>query len=160
MIGKKPPKIVEESSDSEDDEYFDPKDNFEEIVDECTYEVLEEFESDGCNLIEEGDVSQLTTNIERMNLKKVARIKVSYNLTNDATYLVYDFIQDGVHYWYVDLLVLTTGRDKFTPNVMSGGNAVTIGMIVPELFFKYDRLEQANRGRNTFNKNSHKATAY
>ena len=95
MIGKKPPKIVEESSDSEDDEYFDPKDNFEEIADECTYEVQEEFESDGYTLTEEVDVSQLTTNIERINLKKVARSKVSYTLTNDEAYLVYDFMQDG-----------------------------------------------------------------
>ena len=77
MIDTKPRKIVEESNDSEDDEDVDPKDKCEEIAYECTYEVLEEFESDCCNLTEEGDVSQLTTNIERMNLKKVARIKVS-----------------------------------------------------------------------------------
>ena len=161
MIGKNPQKIVEDSSDSEDDEDFDPKDNCEETPDECTYEVLEEFESDGYTLTTEDDeLSVLTSSIERMKLKKVARSKVSYNLTNDATYLVYDFMQDGVHYCCVDLLVLTMGRDKFTPKVMSGGNAVTIGMIVPDFFFKYDRLEQANQGRKAFNKNSHRATAY
>ena len=160
MIGKKPKIIVEESSNSEDDEDFDSKDNCEEIVDECTYELLEEFDSDGYTLTEEDDVSQLTINIERMNLKKVARSKVSYNLINDATYLVYDFMQDGVHYCCVDLLILTMERDKFTPKVMSSGNAVTIGMIVPEFFFKYDRLEQYNRGRKALNKNNHKATAY
>ena len=33
-------------------------------------------------------------------------------------------------------------------------------MIVPDFFFKYDRLEQTNRGRKAFNNNSHKATAY
>ena len=54
-------------------------------------------------------------------------------------------MQDGVHYCCVDFLDLTMGRDKFTPKVMHGGTAVTIGMIVPDFFFIYDRLEQANR---------------
>ena len=57
MIDKKPKKIVEESRDSEDDEDFDSKDKCEAIADECTYEVLEEFESDGYTLTEEDDVS-------------------------------------------------------------------------------------------------------
>ena len=57
MIDKKPRKIVEESNDSEDDEDFDSKNKCEEIADECTYEVLEEFESDGYTLTEEDDVS-------------------------------------------------------------------------------------------------------
>ena len=65
---------------------------------------------------------------------------------------------DEVHYCCVDLLVLTMGRDKFTPKVMSGGTAVTIGIIDPDFFFKYNRLRQANRGRDAFNNNSHKAT--
>ena len=87
---------------------------------------MEEFESDGYTLTEKDDVSQLTKYIESMNLKKVARIKVSCNLTNDVTYLVYDFMQGGIHYYYVDLLVLTMERGKSTPKVMYGGNAVTI----------------------------------
>ena len=57
MIDKKPKKIVEESRDSEDDEDFDSKDKCEAIADECTYDVLEEFESDGYTLTEEDDVS-------------------------------------------------------------------------------------------------------
>ena len=74
--------------------------------------------------------------------------------------MIYDFIQDKKHYCIVDIFVSCMGRDKFTPKVMPGGKKLSIGMVNPKFFFQYDRHKMANMRNKSFNKNSHKATAF
>ena len=50
------------------------------------------------------------------------------------------------------------GTDKFTPKVIPGGKKLSIGMVYPDLFFKYDMLKMANKYNEYLNQNSHKAT--
>ena len=68
-------------------------------------------------------------------------------------------MQDRKHYCIVDMFVPNTGRDKFTPKVISGSNKLLIGMSSPK-FFKYDRLKLANMRNATFNENSYKTTSF
>ena len=43
---------------------------------------------------------------------------------------------------------------------MPGGKKLSIGMVNPKFFFQYDRLKMANMRNTSFNKNSHRATAF
>ena len=108
------------------------------------------------------EVSDLSNNLSNMYLRNSGNsggVK-RYSITKDHTYMIYDFIQERKHYCIVDISVPSMGRDKFTPNVMPGGNRLSIGMVSPKFFFQYDRLKMANMLNVGFNENSHKATAF
>ena len=68
-------------------------------------------------------------------------------LTIESTWMIYDFIKEGVHYCCVDILILTIERDKFIPKCMPSGKAVSVGIIVPTFLFQYDRLKQFTKER-------------
>ena len=108
------------------------------------------------------EASDLSNNLSNMYLRNSGNsggVK-RYSITKDHTYMIYDFIQDRKHYCIVDIFVPSMGRDKFTPNVMPGGNRLSIGMVSPKFFFQYDRLKMANMLNVGFNENSHKAIAF
>ena len=108
------------------------------------------------------EVSDLSNNLSSMYLRNSGNsggVK-RYSITKDHTYMIYDFIQDRKHYCIVDIFVPSMERDTFTPNVMPGGNMLSIEMVSPKFFFQYDRLKMANMRNVGFNENSHKATAF
>ena len=74
--------------------------------------------------------------------------------------MIYDLMQDRKHYYIVDIVVPSMGSDKFTPNVMLGGDKLPIEMASPKFFFQYDMLKLANMRYASFNENSHKVTAF
>ena len=111
------------------------------------------------------EVSDLSNNLSSMYLRNSGNsgggkgVK-RYSITKDHTYIIYDFMKDREHYFIVDILIPSMGRDKFTPKVMPWGNKLSIGMVSPKFFFQYDRLKMANMLNVGFNENSHKTTAF
>ena len=83
-----------------------------------------------------------------------------FNVSTLPTWLLYDFVQNDKHYFYVDLLTLTMGRDKFRPRVRANGRKVMVAMVKPKFCFNYERLENFHCNDSNFNGNTHKANAF
>ena len=64
-----------------------------------------------------------------------------FNVSEEPTWLIYDFVQNDKHYCCVDVLTLTMGRDKFRPRVSANGRKVMVEMVKPKFFFDYERME-------------------
>ena len=83
-----------------------------------------------------------------------------YNVSEELTWLIYDYVEENNHYCCVDIMTLAMGRDKFRPRVSTNGRKVMVEIVKPKFFFEYERLENINAHNSSFNVNTHKATAY
>ena len=81
-------------------------------------------------------------------------------MSEEPTWLLYDFVQNDKHYCCVELLTLTMGRDKFHPRVSTNGWKVMVEMVKPKIYFDYKRLENFHSNDSNFNGNTHKANAF
>ena len=43
-----------------------------------------------------------------------------YNVSEELTWLIYDYVEENNHYCCVDIMTLAMGRDKFRPRVRMG----------------------------------------
>ena len=57
-----------------------------------------------------------------------------FNVSEEPTWSLYDFVQNDKHYCCVDLLILAMGRDKFRPRVSVNGRKVMVEMAKPKFF--------------------------
>ena len=73
-------------------------------------------------------------------------------------YLMYQYIADGDQWVSVDFLVPTQSENNFRVAVRNNGT-LSLGTIVPKVFYSDDRLQQAHHDDDKFNINTHKATA-
>ena len=153
-----------ESENSSDDSWIADEDGSIPDKEDDTEVVMKGFAPID-NTKQYAEVSYLSNNLSSMYLRNNGKsgggggVK-RYSITKDRTYIIYDFMQDRKHYCIVDVFIPSMGRDNFTPQVMPGGNKLSIGMVSPKFFFQYDRLTLANMLNVGFNENSHKATSF
>ena len=83
-----------------------------------------------------------------------------YSVSEELTWLIYNYVEENNHYCCVDILALTMRRDKFRSRVSTNGRKIMVEIVKPKLFFEYDRLENINLNNSNFNVNTHKTTAY
>ena len=83
-----------------------------------------------------------------------------FNVMEEPTWLIYDFVKNDKHYCCVYFLTLTMGRDKFRPRVSTNSWKVMVEMVKPKFFFDYERLENFHSNDSNFNRNTHKANAF
>ena len=76
-------------------------------------------------------------------------------MSEEPTWLLYDFVQNNKHYCCIALLTLTMGRDKFRPRVSANGQKVMVEMVNPKFFFDYERLYNFHSNASNFNGNTH-----
>ena len=71
-------------------------------------------------------------------------------MSEEPTWLLYEFVQNDKYYCCVDLLTLTMGRDKFRPRVSANGRKVMVEI----------RLKNFHSNDSNFNGNTHKTNAF
>ena len=157
MLGGSISSLQEDGTDCDSD--FAPGEESDEDLD---YDEEDDFIEGGM----EFGANDLASRFGRVSLNgtnnaTVAKnIPICYNVSEELTWLIYDFVQEDNHYCCVDIMTLAMGRDKFRPRVSTNGRKVMVEIVKPKFFFEYERLENINSHNSNFNVNTHKATAY
>ena len=81
-----------------------------------------------------------------------------YSVSEELTWLIYNYVEKNNHYCCVDILALTMRRDKFRSRLSTNGRKIMVEIVKPKLFFEYDRLENINLNNSNFNGNTYMAT--
>jgi hypothetical protein len=160
--GKSKTASVEETSASnstqnkEDSEEEDT--DFVDLLEDSDVEDTEDFSSND----EKGskiDATELSDLAE--DLKTTMSISSKkYNMGFQNPYIMYQYVEDGNQLVSVDVLVPSVHRRFIRPSIHSSGMYFDLGIAVPEFFWNADRLVAANKEHTSFNKNTHKATAF
>lgn len=148
-------KVTDDDEEEEESDYAPDKESDEEL--EYDDDEFDDFIDKGGDEVEDDMLSKFSS----MTLKG-APVKSGgcFNVSEEPTWLIYDFVQNDKHYCCVDVLTLTMGRDKFRPRVSANGRKVMVEMVKPKFFFGYERMENYHSNDSSFNGNTHKANAF
>ena len=117
IIGIKQP-ISEDSS--EDESWDDNEESTRPYDEDGTYKVMKDVAT--INPDERyAEVSDLYNTFNSLSVINGYGRPKKYNIKKDQTFIVYDFTQDKQRLCVADILVLSMGKDNFTPNVIPGG---------------------------------------
>ena len=125
---------VTDDDEEEESDYAPDKESDEELEYDDDDE-FDDFIDKGGDEMEDDMLSKFSS----MTLKG-APVKSGdcFNVSEEPTWLIYDFVQNDKHYCCVDVLTLTMGRDKFRPRVSANGRKVMVEMVKPKFFFDYE----------------------
>jgi hypothetical protein len=82
-----------------------------------------------------------------------------FNMSFFAPYILYTYIEDDDRMITIDLLVVGQAQENYRPKVVNDGQVLQLGMVIPSFFANEDRLQTAHYHDNSFNEDTHKATA-
>ena len=141
MLGNSLSSLHQDESDCDSD--FSPA---EESDEDLVYDEEDDF-FEGCMTFGGPDLASRLGRTSLNGNKNATATKkrtMCYNVSEELTGLIYDYVEENNHHCCVDSLTLVMGRDKFRPRVSTNGRKVMVEIIKPKFFFEYERLDNIN----------------
>ena len=73
--------------------------------------------------------------------------------------MVYPYVENGRKRCQVDVLVYTLDMSHYRVNLSSDGEVLSVKTVVPSFFYNLERLNQANKDKDGYSENTHRAIA-